>query len=197
MTNRHSHFWQIQPDAESREEVATDSHRSLTLEIVFCFIKRNVQQLIELTFILILIFTFSFIMEEVEVKHYPEVAEEESAKPDLLTENDNDHDHESDDSSSNHDELTKKSLEQTVRHHEQFNMREIIIYLPGGSQMRFNPFTSMFAIVVLWGLAIWCMVAPEGASTTIIEWKARVTELFTWFYVGTNPVFMVRTKKSR
>lgn len=130
-------------------------------------------------------------MEEVEVpvNQNPEVVAKEEP---LATKSDNMEQEESDDSTSNDDDLLKKTLEQTVRHHEQFNMREVIIRLPGGSEMRFNPFSSTFAIVVLWGLAIWCMVAPEDASATIIEWKARVTALFTWFYVGTNPAFMVR-----
>jgi hypothetical protein len=100
------------------------------------------------------------------------------------------------------DEILKEKLasgkeamtfEEVVHYHEQFNMREVVIQLPGGGQMRFNPFASLFAIVILWGLTIWCMVDPENSSESIIAWKARVTELFTWFYVGTNPIFMVRS----
>eukprot|EP00529_Nitzschia_sp_RCC80_P018270 CAMPEP_0113497580 /NCGR_PEP_ID=MMETSP0014_2-20120614/30706_1 /TAXON_ID=2857 /ORGANISM="Nitzschia sp." /LENGTH=830 /DNA_ID=CAMNT_0000391529 /DNA_START=106 /DNA_END=2598 /DNA_ORIENTATION=- /assembly_acc=CAM_ASM_000159 len=54
-----------------------------------------------------------------------------------------------------------------------------------------NPVVSVFAIAFLWGISIWCMTSPETAASTLIEWRARVTELFTWFYVGTNPAFMV------
>ncbi len=140
-------------------------------------------------------------MEEVEVKHFTEVAEDEASNLDLIDKTYHEchdkQDNGSDCSGTYHDELRKKTFEQTVRHHEQFNMREILIHLPGGSEMRFNPFTTIFAIVALWGLAIWCMVAPEGASATIIEWKVRVTDLFTWFYVGINPMFMVRITDSR
>ena len=101
---------------------------------------------------------------------------------------------ESFDSSRNpNDEVVKTTSGQDIAHYGHFHMREIIIDLPGGAQMRFNPVVSFFAIAVLWGVAIWCMVAPDQASATIIEWKAQVTELFTWFYVGSNPAFMVCT----
>merc|ERR1712232_161733 len=34
------------------------------------------------------------------------------------------------------------------------------------------------------------MVEPDKASDTLIDWRSGVAELFTWFYVGTNPAFM-------
>eukprot|EP00934_Nitzschia_sp_Nitz4_P002048 Nitzschia sp. Nitz4//scaffold80_size88189//71589//78338//NITZ4_005093-RA/size88189-processed-gene-0.64-mRNA-1//1//CDS//3329558648//2048//frame0 len=73
----------------------------------------------------------------------------------------------------------KPTIEEVVKHHEQFNIREVVIYLPGGSQIRFNPFASF-----------WCMIDPENANTTLVVWKGRISELFTWFYIGTNPAFM-------
>ena len=95
--------------------------------------------------------------------------------------------------SSRDDDAVKKPLGPGMaQQHEHFPMREVIIGLPGGAQLRFNPFVSLLAIAVLWGVAIWCMVAPDTASATVIAWKAQVTELFTWFYVGSNPAFMVR-----
>lgn len=88
----------------------------------------------------------------------------------------------------------KSTLEvkEAAFHHEQFHMREVIYNLSGGSQIRFNPVSTAFAILVLWGVSIWCMVQPEDANSTLIEWRGRLTELFTWFYIGTNPIFMVR-----
>ena len=119
---------------------------------------------------------------------------EEAAKADPAISHGDD-----DDDSSQEDPILAKAktgaeltFEESVHHHELYNMREVVIHLPGGSQMRFNPCASLFAIAVLWGLAIWCMVDPKGASTNLINWRASVTELFTWFYVGTNPAFMVR-----
>ena len=117
---------------------------------------------------------------EAAVDDAEKVAASEGEEVDSSNENDND------------ETLKKGAYDEAVNLHEQFHMREVVINLPGGSQIRFNPFSSLFAIVILWGLAIWCMVDPENASSTIIGWKARVTELFTWFYVGTNPAFMVR-----
>eukprot|EP00429_Kryptoperidinium_foliaceum_P020021 CAMPEP_0176047276 /NCGR_PEP_ID=MMETSP0120_2-20121206/23479_1 /TAXON_ID=160619 /ORGANISM="Kryptoperidinium foliaceum, Strain CCMP 1326" /LENGTH=827 /DNA_ID=CAMNT_0017380691 /DNA_START=109 /DNA_END=2592 /DNA_ORIENTATION=+ len=130
-------------------------------------------------------------MEDVEVKHdESKPAEGTAPAPEK----------ELSDGGSNSDDDLKKGLvgkpkddmtfDEAVSHHEQFNMREIVVPLPGGGQMRFNPFSSLFAIAILWGLSIWCMVDPDNSSETIIAWKARVTELFTWFYVGTNPCFM-------
>eukprot|EP00934_Nitzschia_sp_Nitz4_P009058 Nitzschia sp. Nitz4//scaffold199_size41809//4067//6877//NITZ4_007444-RA/size41809-processed-gene-0.55-mRNA-1//-1//CDS//3329540543//9048//frame0 len=98
---------------------------------------------------------------------------------------------ESDDDENEDVKEKKPTLEEAVLHHEQFNMREVVIHLPGGAQMRFNPLASAFATLLLWGLAIWCMVEPENASTTLIAWRGRIAELFTWFYIGTNPAFMV------
>ena len=72
-----------------------------------------------------------------------------------------------------------------------FPLREVCIPIPGGN-LRFNPIASIFATIVLWGLTIWCMVHPETANDALVTARARVTELFTWFYVGTNPMFMVR-----
>ena len=74
-----------------------------------------------------------------------------------------------------------------------FPLREICIAIPGGN-LRFNPVASLFASIVLWGLTIWCMVHPETAKDALVTARGRVTELFTWFYVGTNPMFMVRRK---
>ena len=101
-------------------------------------------------------------------------------------------------SNSEDDYLFKKvhknamTYEQSVHHHEQFHMREVVYDLPGGGQMRFNPFASLFAIVILWGIAIWCIVDPPGASASLGNAMSEVSSLFSWFYVGTNPAFMVR-----
>jgi hypothetical protein len=72
-----------------------------------------------------------------------------------------------------------------------FPMREVVFSL-GDSEIRFNPFASLFAIVFLWGISIWCMLSPEVAADTLVEWRGIITNMFTWFYVVTNPAFLVR-----
>jgi Cys-rich protein (TIGR01571 family) len=71
-----------------------------------------------------------------------------------------------------------------------FPMREVVIGMPNGKVIRFNPVASGFAILCLWGLAIWCMTNPEQARNTLVQSRTRIAELFTWFYIGTNPFFM-------
>jgi hypothetical protein len=54
-----------------------------------------------------------------------------------------------------------------------------------------NPVVSFIGMAILWGLSIWCMVDPENSSAILIDGRYRLTKMFTWFYVGTNPAFMV------
>ena len=89
-------------------------------------------------------------------------------------------------------EQPKDSLMESDHHHEKFNMREVVLSIPGVAEIRFNPFVSLIATVLLWGLAVWCIVDPDSASSTLIDWRSGVADLFTWFYIGTNPAFMVR-----
>ncbi|CAJ1939141.1 unnamed protein product [Cylindrotheca closterium] len=79
--------------------------------------------------------------------------------------------------------------EDTIVEHEKYGMREIVIPV-GDKEIRFNPVTSVFAIAFLWGLAVWCMTDPEFSRDKLVEFRGNVAELFTWFYVGTNPAFM-------
>lgn len=58
-----------------------------------------------------------------------------------------------------------------------------------GKEIYLNPFTAFFGFAVLWGLAIWCMVDPDGALETLTAWQADVTDKFTWFYIVANPCF--------
>lgn len=76
-----------------------------------------------------------------------------------------------------------------VLHHERYGMREIVIPL-GEKEIRFNPLTSLFAIVFLWGLSAWCMSEPDFSRDKLVEFRGDIASMFTWFYVGTNPAFM-------
>jgi len=42
------------------------------------------------------------------------------------------------------------------------------------------------------GLSIMCMIAPSWSSEMLTGARALVTSMFTWFYVCTNPIYMVR-----
>lgn len=37
-----------------------------------------------------------------------------------------------------------------------------------------------------------CMIAPSWSSEMLTGARALVTSMFTWFYVCTNPIYMVR-----
>jgi hypothetical protein len=94
------------------------------------------------------------------------------------------------------DSLGKSDLKKPTKDHVElpdfvFPMREIVIDMPYGKVIRFNPVASLFSIVCLWGLAIWCMTNPVQARETLESSRTKISELFTWFYIGTNPFFMV------
>ena len=59
----------------------------------------------------------------------------------------------------------------------------------GGNEIYLNPFTSFFGFALLWGFSIWCMTDPDGSKAQLDDWKAAVTEKFTWFYISANPAF--------
>jgi len=52
----------------------------------------------------------------------------------------------------------------------------------------FNATVAFIALVVLWGLAIYCMASPDEASSTLGQWFDNVIDMFTWFYIVANPV---------
>lgn len=67
-------------------------------------------------------------------------------------------------------------------------MREMRVPLPFTKGVFCNPVTSFFGIVVLWGIAIWCMVDPEGSYQDLTKAQAAITDIFTWFYIVTTPL---------
>ncbi|KAG7354598.1 BCCT family transporter-domain containing protein [Nitzschia inconspicua] len=75
--------------------------------------------------------------------------------------------------------------------HNDFPMRTFQINNEDGYPIfLLNPVVSFIGIAVLWGLSIWCMVAPEKSYEILIEGRTRLSAMFTFFYVGTNPAFM-------
>ena len=71
-------------------------------------------------------------------------------------------------------------------------MRKLSFPLVGGKPFLINPITTIFGIAVLWSLSIWCMTDPDNARAQLGTWQtAAVTQRFTWFYVGTNPLLTV------
>lgn len=75
--------------------------------------------------------------------------------------------------------------------HIETSMRKMTFNLPFGNPVHFNPVTSIIGIVILWGLAIWCMVDPATSRAQLGAGQTAITDRFTWFYVGTNPFLMV------
>jgi choline-glycine betaine transporter len=69
-----------------------------------------------------------------------------------------------------------------------FPMRELSFKIPLIGTLRFNPLVSMIGIVLLWGLAGYCIGAPDHASDTLGSWFSDVQQYFTWFYIAANPV---------
>ena len=95
------------------------------------------------------------------------------------------------------DGITKEAPAEAMQwdgNHDDFPMRTLEVPTRANDNTRFllNPVVSVFAICFLWGLSIWCMFAPDTAADVLIEWRGSVTSKFSWFYVGTNPAFMVR-----
>ena len=76
--------------------------------------------------------------------------------------------------------------------HDEFPMRTFKIdNADGKAVFLLNPVVSFIGMAVLWGISIWCMADPSNASAILIDGRYRLTKMFTWFYVGTNPAFMV------
>lgn len=48
-----------------------------------------------------------------------------------------------------------------------FPMRETVISLGSGGELRFNWFVSLFGLAFLWGISIYCMVEPDKAKVTV------------------------------
>ena len=76
--------------------------------------------------------------------------------------------------------------------HDEFPMRTFKIdNAEGKAVFLLNPVVSFIGMAILWGVSIWCMADPSGASSILIDGRYRLTQMFTWFYIGTNPAFMV------
>ena len=88
------------------------------------------------------------------------------------------------------EELKKPTKKEPDLSHkaDDYPMRNWVINF-GGNEIYLNPFTSLFGFALLWGFSIWCMTDPDGSKDTLDEWKAEVTEKFTWFYISANPAF--------
>mmetsp|Transcript_1044 Transcript_1044/g.1754 ORF Transcript_1044/g.1754 Transcript_1044/m.1754 type:complete len:836 (+) Transcript_1044:578-3085(+) len=69
-----------------------------------------------------------------------------------------------------------------------YPMREYHFPVPFTKGVRCNPVTFFLGFAVLWGLAIWCMVDPEGSYENLTSAQLGVTRIFTWFYIVTTPI---------
>jgi hypothetical protein len=82
--------------------------------------------------------------------------------------------------------------------HDDFPMRTFQLTNEAGEiKFLLNPVVSAIGILILWGLSIWCMSDPTGSREMLIEGRGNLSSMFTWFYVGTNPAFMVSLRLGR
>jgi len=86
-------------------------------------------------------------------------------------------------------ESPKKTDDFSVFPMTAFPMKEVNIKIPWGGKITFNPVTSFIGFAFLWGVSIWCMFDPDGASATLKGWKSGVALNFTWFIMLTKPVY--------
>lgn len=73
---------------------------------------------------------------------------------------------------------------------EKYPFREWKVDIGLSEPICFNPVVSGFGVFCLWGVAIWCMVDPDGASETLTGWRSQITLYFTWLFMGTRCVFL-------
>jgi len=82
------------------------------------------------------------------------------------------------------EDLKKQEFDREA-HIASFPMRSLSV-----GPICFNPFTSLLGIVILWGVAVWCMVDPDTAVKELVRMRQQSAFYFSWFYVGTRPVWM-------
>ena len=57
--------------------------------------------------------------------------------------------------------------------------------------LRLNPGVSIISFVILWALAIWCMVDSSAAKNELVLARDWVAYWFTWLYIGSQDVWVV------
>ena len=72
------------------------------------------------------------------------------------------------------DDEEEEEVETTKR---SFPIRETVI-----GPIKFNWLVSMIGVVVLWGIAIFCMTS-ENAGAVLDKWYDTTIRYFTWFYI--------------
>jgi choline-glycine betaine transporter len=55
----------------------------------------------------------------------------------------------------------------------------------------FNPWTTLIGFGTLLGFALWCIDDPVGSKATLGVWQAWVTKEFTWFYIGSQDIWII------
>jgi choline-glycine betaine transporter len=54
----------------------------------------------------------------------------------------------------------------------------------------FNPYSSIIGTAILWGFTIYCIVDQAEARAKMSTWQTWVTDTFTWFYIGSQGVWI-------
>ena len=70
-------------------------------------------------------------------------------------------------------------------------MKELVFNLPlNMGVIRLNYISSLMGCCILWGLAIWCIVEPDGALARMSIWRYLVSDAFCFFLIGTRIFFL-------
>eukprot|EP00039_Didymoeca_costata_P018790 m.334980 g.334980 ORF g.334980 m.334980 type:complete len:835 (-) comp17487_c0_seq1:123-2627(-) len=57
--------------------------------------------------------------------------------------------------------------------------------------LRFNPTVTLYAFVLLWGIAIYCMADEENAKADLEKMQEYVVDEFTWLYIATQDFWII------
>ena len=60
-----------------------------------------------------------------------------------------------------------------------------------GIQIGLNPVVTLLSVLVIWGFVVFGGLLPEFANKQMAEWKSRITQTFTWMYIGTQDAWAV------
>jgi len=66
---------------------------------------------------------------------------------------------------------------------------DVVIY--SDKVLRFNPVVLFVSLIIIWAFIIYCNDRPPAAREDIGEWKAWISENFTWLYIGSVGAFFI------
>ena len=55
----------------------------------------------------------------------------------------------------------------------------------------FNPVVTVLSAIIIWAMVVLCIIYPESSLKQMSVWKDWITRTWTWFYIGTQNVWIV------